>query len=121
MKNTKSEKAVLEKIRLLIAFRGNLYSWLNGHHDLADQHQLRQQIEQNVEDVRKIAAEARCLRLVPANPPLPGKIIVRDCDPFNFVLKPSCYGVSFIPTIIEIVEESIAILQGSKVSFLDEV
>jgi hypothetical protein len=115
MNNKTPQEIALEKIKILSLFRDNIYRWFNGQCELPDAKQLRGQIEQDVQDVRSIVAETCCLRLVPKFPPSQGKLVVRDYDPFNCVLENSYHGgVSFIPTIIEIIEDSITVLKSSK-------
>ena len=115
MNITNPQAIALEKRKLLSVFKEDIRHWLETQNYGTYTNGLRVKIEQNVREVRKIVEETRCLRLIAATPNrISGGLIVRDCDPFNYVLETPYYGVSYIPEIIEIVDEAICVLNSPR-------
>lgn len=110
MNSRKFQENALEKLHLLCLFKQDLTYWYEGADSLDDDQQLRTRIRQNANLVRDIVAETYCLQLMPTNPQSNKGIVVRDCDPFKSILNTPYYGVSFIPAIIGMIDESIAVL-----------
>ena len=112
MNNKTPQEITLEKIQILSSFKEDICQWLNRQYYSSDVDRLRSQIKQNTQNVRNIVEETYCLKLMPTNPHATG-LIVRDCDPFNYVLENPYCGVSFIPAIVEIINDAIIVLQSS--------
>ncbi len=106
----------LEKIQILASFKQDVYDWFYRQDYSLDVETLRSRIKQNVQQVRNIAQETNCLKLVSTAPPTQNGLTVRDYDPFNSVLDTPYYGVSFIPTIIEMLDEAIGVLKSPRYS-----
>ena len=106
----------LEKIQILSSFKQDIYDWFYRQHYSLDVETLRSRIKQNVQQVRNIAQETNCLKLVSTVPPTQNGLTIRDHDPFNSVLDTPYYGVSFISTIIEMIDEAINVLESPKYS-----
>ncbi|WP_319423243.1 hypothetical protein [Pleurocapsa sp. FMAR1] len=115
--NTHTPTALtLEKIQLLLSFKQDIYDWFHRQDYFLDAAQLRSRIKQNTQQVRSIAMENNCLKLVSTAPPTQNGLTIRDYDPFNSVLDTPYYGVSFIPTIIEMIDEAIGVLESPRYS-----
>ena len=114
--NTKiPQETTLEKIQILSAFKKDITRWYYAHHDLSDVARLRCRIKQNIQNVRSVVKETHCLELVSTTPPSAiGGLKIRDYDPFNSVLETPYYGISFIPEIIEMIEEAIKVLESPR-------
>jgi hypothetical protein len=57
--------------------------------------------------------ETGSLRLMPTIPPSATRgLVIRDYNPFNNILGNLYYGVSFIPEIIEMIDEAIHVLES---------
>ena len=114
--NTKiPQETTLEKIQILSAFKKDITRWYYAHHDLSDVARLRCRIKQNIPNVRSIVKETNCLKLVAINPTsVVSRLIVRDYDPFNSVLETPYYNISFIPKIIEMIDEALEVLQSPR-------
>lgn len=110
MNSKKFQENAIEKLHLLSLFKQDLSYWYEGADSLDDSQQLRTRIRQNVNLVREIVAETYCLKLMPTNPQSNKGLVVRDCDPFDKILNTPYYGVSFIPAIVEMIDETIAVL-----------
>lgn len=108
------QEIVTEKIQILLSFQEDIRRWFHGQYDSSDASKLYSQIAKNIQNVRNIAQETCCLKLMPTVPQSKTGLIVRDCDPFNFVLETPYYGVSFIPAIIEIIDEAIVVLKSPR-------
>lgn len=106
----KFQKDAVEKIHLLCLFKQDLVFLYEDTYSLNDARQLANRIRQNINLVRDILAETYCLKLISSNPNSKKGIVVRDCDPFDFILNTPHYEVSFIPEVIEMIDKSIAVL-----------
>ncbi len=107
---------ISEKIKLLLSFKQDIYDWFHRQHYSLNVETLRSRIKQNTQQVRNIAQETNCLKLVSTAPPTQNGLTVRDYDPFNSVLDTPYYGVSFIPTIIEMIDEAVGVLESPRYS-----
>ena len=58
----------LEKIQALSSFKEDICNWLDGQRYSSDVDELRSQIKLNTQNVRRIAEETCCLKLMPKNP-----------------------------------------------------
>ncbi len=110
----------LEKIQLLLSFKQDVYDWFYRQDYSLDVAQLRSRIKQNTQQVRSIAKETHCLKLVSTTPQTQNGLTIRDYDPFNSVLDTPYYGVSFIPTIIEMIDEAISVLESPNLTINNE-
>jgi hypothetical protein len=107
------QKKTSNKIQTLSLFKENISRWFNGQYNSSEIEQLRSQIKLNVQYVHSIVMETGSLRLMPTIPPsATGGLVIRDYDPFINILGNSGYGVSFIPAIIEMIDESIDVLKS---------
>ena len=114
MNTNKSPETISEKIDRLSTFKKNICRCYNGHYHLSEVEQLYSEVKQNTISVREIVMETRCLKLISTIPSsLTGGMVIRDCDPFINVLN-SVSSVSYIPEIIEMIDEAIAVLGSPK-------
>ena len=112
--NTNTRETISEKIEQLSTFKKNICRWYNGHYHLSEVEQLSSSLKQNTSLVREIVVETRCLKLMSTIPSyLTGGIAIRDCDPFTNVLN-SVSNVSYIPEIVEMIDEAIAVLKSPR-------
>jgi hypothetical protein len=109
------QKKTSKKIQTLSLFKEDIRRWLDGQYNPLEIEQLRSQIKLNVQRVHNIVMETGSLRLMPTIPPsATGGLVIRDYDPFNNVLGNSYLGISFIPAIIEMIDEAIGVLESPK-------
>jgi hypothetical protein len=109
------QKKTDKKIQVLSSFKENIERWINGQYSPLEVEELRSQIKLDVQGVRSIVMETGSLKLMPTIPPSATRgLIIRDYDPFNNILGNSGYGVSFIPAIIEMIDEAIDVLESPK-------
>lgn len=114
MNTNKSQETILEKIDRLSAFKNNICRWYDGYYHLSEVEQLYSEVKQNTKLVREIVVETRCLKLISTIPSsLTGGMVIRDCDPFSNVLN-SVSNVSYIPVIVEMIDEAIAVLKSPR-------
>lgn len=114
--NTKMpQEIVSQKIQLLSSFKEDIRCWFERQYQPSEVNQLRSQIKHNVQRVRSIIMETSCLRLMPTLPrSATGGLVIRDYDPFNNILGNSHFEVAFIPAIIDMIDESISVLESPK-------
>jgi hypothetical protein len=109
------QKKTSKKIQTLSLFKEDIRRWLDGQYNPLEIEQLRSQIKLNVQRVHSIVMETGSLKLMPTIPPsATGGLVIRDYDPFNNVLGNSYFGISFIPAIIEMIDEAIGVLESPK-------
>ena len=114
MNTNKSREIISEKIEQLSTFKTNICRWYDGQYHLSEAEQLCFEVKQNTRPVREIVMETRCFKLTSTIPSsLTGGIVIRDCDPFSNVLN-SVSHVSCIPEIVEMIDESIAVLKSHR-------
>lgn len=115
MDTTTPQEAVSQKIQLLSSFKQDIRRWLNGQYQPSDFPELQLQIRQNVRRVRNIVMETNCLKLISTIPTSVTRgLVIRDYDPFNSIADSSQPRVSFIPTIVDMIDEAIAVLESPK-------
>lgn len=105
-----------EKIAELEKFRALLKSWEDRkdyptHRRRIDPEKVRSQINQTKGNVRRIIVEQRCMKLLTiAPPPAVGGMVLRNVDPFDLIFDPP-YLHSMIPTIVDMLDETIGSLR----------
>ncbi|WP_052055590.1 hypothetical protein [Myxosarcina sp. GI1] len=109
------QEIAIEKIKMLASFKEDICRWTNRDYRASDVELLRTKILQKVRHVRSIVVETNCLKLMPTKPPsITGGLLIRDYDPFTNVLETPCFGISFIPEIIKMIDEAIRVLKSPK-------
>lgn len=99
---------IAEKIAFLEHFKADIRAHFEG--DNSDT--LRTRISRGMPRARSILSEAGALKTVTLSPPPAiGGLLVRNGDPFSFILQ-DYYGVSMIPTVADMIEEGIGVLEG---------
>ena len=106
------QEIVAEKIRVLFAFQEDIRRWFDGAYDATEADELRSRINRTVRRVSEIVREAGCLKLFTiAPPPAVGGLVIRNANPFDSVLE-SYYGMSPIPSIIDMIDETVGVLES---------
>lgn len=96
-----------EKLARLEEFRGLLDSWEYLRND-----EVRRKINLTKAWVRREVMEARCFVTVTVSPPpAVGGMIMRNVDPFVMIFDPP-YHMSLIPTIRDMIDQTIGALQA---------
>ena len=109
------QEIVAQKIQLLASFKEDIRCWLDEQYQPSNNIQLRSQIKRNVQRVRSIIMETSCFKLMPTMPPsATGGLVIRDYDPFNSILGGSHWEINFIPAIIDMIDETITVLESPK-------
>lgn len=99
---------VAEKIAFLERFKTDIQAHFNGTGDEA----TRIRINRGMSRAREVVGEAGALKAVTLSPPPAiGGLIVRDADPFNFILQ-SYYGMSMVPAVADMIEQAIGTLES---------
>jgi hypothetical protein len=96
-----------DRISLLQEFLDDVKQWGSVDRGSEERSQFRSKINRNLAAVRVAVADiglSRRLNLVP--PRVVGGPMAENVDPFNMIFE-TWYGDSFIPTIVDVVEEAI--------------
>ena len=97
-----------ERIAFLERFKADIQAHFNG----ADGDATRSRINRGMKRARDIVGEAGVMKTVTLSPPpAVGGLIVRDADPFSFILQ-DYYGMSMAPTVADMIEQAIGILES---------
>jgi hypothetical protein len=97
------------KIELLLEFKRDIQLWFNRSDEIPE---LRSKISRNARRAKEIIIDAGCMRAITLSPPPSvGGYIVRNADPFSYIFQ-SYNGMSLIPTIADIIEETIGVLES---------
>ncbi len=97
-----------EKIAFLERFKADIQAHFNG----ADDDATRSRINRGMKRARDIVGETGAMKTVTLSPPPAiGGLIVRDADPFSFILQ-DYYGMSLAPTVADMIEQAIGILES---------
>jgi hypothetical protein len=97
-----------EKISFLQQFKADIIAHFNGANDEA----TRVRINRGMRRAKQIVSEAGAMKTITLSPPPAiGGMIVRDGDPFAFILQ-DYYGMSMVPTVADIIEEAIGYLES---------
>lgn len=97
-----------EKIAFLQRFKADVVSHFNGAYDES----TRVRINRGMRRAKKIITEAGAMKTVTLSPPpAVGGMIVRNADPFSFILQ-SYYGMSMAPTVADMIEEAIGFIES---------
>jgi hypothetical protein len=95
-----------------IAFLERFKSDIRAHFDGADDEATRVRISRGMRRARSIVEDAGAMKTVTLSPPPAiGGLIVRNGDPFNFILQ-DYYGMSMVPTVVDMIEEAIGVLES---------
>jgi hypothetical protein len=106
------QEIALERIQILSLFKEDIRRWFDGQYSQLEKDDLRSRINRAVRRIHKIVIETGCLKLITAAPPpAVGGLMLRDYDPFGNVLE-SYYGMSFIPAIVDMIDEAIGVLES---------
>lgn len=115
MDTNNPQEIVSQKIQLLSSFKEDIRCWFNGQYQPSDLPQLHDQIKQNVRLVRNIIMETSCLKLVSTIPSSVTRgLVIRDYDPFNSISGNPDKRVSFIPAIVDMIDEAITVLESPR-------
>ena len=97
-----------EQIAFLERFKADIRAHFDG--DSADA--LRARISRGMPRAKNILSDAGVLKTVTLSPPPAiGGLLIRHGDPFSFILQ-DYYGVSMIPTVADMIEEAIGVLES---------
>lgn len=101
------EDELTDKIAFLSNFKDDILAHFEGRGGNA----VRSRINRGMARARSIVAEAGVLKTVTLSPPPAiGGLMVRNADPFNFILE-SYYGMSTAPSVADMIEEAIGVLE----------
>lgn len=96
-----------EKIAFLSRFKSDIEAKFNGTGDP----DVRTRINRGMRRARELVAETGAMKTVTLSPPPAiGGLVVHNADPFSFILE-SYYGMSMIPTVCDMIEEAIGVLE----------
>jgi hypothetical protein len=99
---------IAEKISFLERFKADIRARFNGDSDDG----LRTRISRSMPRAKSILSDAGVLKTVTLSPPPAiGGLIVRNGDPFSFILQ-DYYGMSMIPAVADMIEEAIGVLES---------
>lgn len=101
---------VRERILFLTEFKEDIQAFFHGRQDTDKS--LRPRISRSTPRARSILLETRALKRVALAPPAAiGGLVVNNADPFDYILQ-DYYGMSLIPTVSDMIEEAIGVLQS---------
>lgn len=99
---------IAEKIAFLERFKADIQAHFAG--DASDA--LRTRISRAMPRAKSLLSEVGVLKTVTLSPPPAiGGLLVRNGDPFSFILQ-DYYGMSMIPTVADMIEEGIGVLES---------
>jgi len=99
------------RISLLREFRELARCWFSGEYDSEGKSELRQKINYLLVPVRRAVLEAGTMKLLTIGPPPAiGGLVAQDMDPFQNFFE-SFWGVSLIPKVLDIVDQSIGVYE----------
>ena len=79
-------------------------------HGSADQ-DLRARINRRMRRARELILEAGAMKTVTLSPPPAiGGLMIRNADPFNFILQ-DYYGISMVPAVCDMIDEAIGVFE----------
>ncbi|HEY9629438.1 MAG TPA: hypothetical protein V6C84_19225 [Coleofasciculaceae cyanobacterium] len=108
------QESISEKIQLLSSFQVDIRCWFDEKYDQSEAEAIRSRINRNVRRVCNIVTETGCLKLMTVAPPAAiGGLMISNANPFDSVLE-TYYGLSFIPSIVDMLDESIGVLEANK-------
>lgn len=109
-----------EKITLLEQFDSGMERWFNGKVEQGDREALRKSLNEMAPMARALIREARCQKLISASPPPAiGGPFLQNVDPFDMLFE-SYYGMSFIPTIRDMTQQTIGVLRSGRLEEVKE-
>ena len=98
---------IAEKIAHLSSFKADIQAHFDGNSDGV----LRTRISRRMPRARELVREAGVMKTVTLSPPpAVGGLMVRNADPFEFILR-DYYGMSLIPAVSDMIEEAIGVLE----------
>ena len=99
---------VAGKIECLERFKDDILAY---HHGTGDAN-TRARINRSMRRVKELVAEAGAYKAITLSPPPAiGGLIVRNGDPFSFILQ-DYYGMSTAPAVADMVEEAIGYFES---------
>jgi hypothetical protein len=99
---------VAEQIEFLSRFRADILAHFNGQDDGT----VRSRINRGMNRAKILVAEAGVSKSVTLSPPPAiGGLIVRNADPFSFILE-DYYGMSMAPAVADMIEEAIGVFES---------
>jgi len=108
-----------EKINRLEEFNLKINQYLTDKYE--DKSKLKSKINYDVSIVQKLVIEAHCLKRVTiAPPPAVGGIIMENVNPFDMIFQ-NAWGRSFIPDIIDMVEQAIGKYKNNLVDNAEDI
>ena len=101
-----------QRIKLLNEFISLLHEYLNQNTNNTEKAKIKSKINKNIIAVRSIVNDAGTnVRMVLSPPRIVGGPVAKNIDPFDMIFE-SWYGESFIPKIIEIIEQAIGVYEN---------
>jgi hypothetical protein len=102
------------QLAVLHEFQNAVWAWHHG--DSENPRQLRSAINQNLQKVKQIVADAGCeTTLTISLPPAVGGMIMRDVDPFDIIFNPP-YRQSLISVVSDIIDQTIAVIERGELT-----
>jgi hypothetical protein len=115
MPTPKLQTSMAVRIERLQRFKKLLQQWRQSPTD-----ELRSQISEQKQQVRRDVIEAGCLkRMNIAPPPAVGGLILRNIDPFDMIFR-APWGLSLVRDIQDMIDEAIGAIQTTPSSVLSE-
>ena len=101
------------EIQLITEFKSDIQRWFDDPRENPQASaELRSRINRNMAKVQRIIEEAGCMKTITLTPPpMIGGVVVRNGNPFSFVLE-SYYGMSMIPTVIDMIDATLGVLES---------
>lgn len=104
----KLKEQIEENITFLSRFRDDILAYFQGTGDEG----VRSRINRGMARARSLVVEAGVMKTMTLSPPPAiGGLMVRNADPFHFILE-SYYGMSTAPTVADMIEEAIGVFES---------
>jgi hypothetical protein len=113
MADNEIQASIRSDISLILEFKRDIQRWFD---DLRENPvasaELRSKINRTMLKVESVIDKAGCMKLVTLTPPpMFGGFMIRNGNPFNFILE-SYHGISMIPTVIDMIDATIGVLES---------
>lgn len=105
---------VADNIEFLSGFKADIQAYFDGAYDES----VRSRINRGMRRAKTLVAETGSNKAVTLSPPpMIGGFVVRNADPFSYILQ-DYYGMSLIPTVCDMIEQAIGVLEDPHYSSL---
>lgn len=117
----KVNKQAAKQIAFIDEYKVLLERWFNGEYEPEGKQCLQKSINEMTPAAKDLVSKTGCLRLMSlAPPPMTGGITINNFNPFDMIFQ-DLYGLSVIPKIINMLEQSVGVIKSGKLDELNNI